>query len=354
MRCSLVSDETTLVPVALQVVAPRGDLDLAAAHEAWTLYLADKAELTRENYGRDLQAFAEYVGQTDGMAALAFLFTLDAANGNKIIHGYHASLVTVRLGEGDNQQIGYAEATVRRRIYALRAIVRRAKRYNLINWEIDLELPAAEAERRTRGPGPDGYAAVLTVLEKAIAGARLSEDTRRQLEIALRDRVFVRLLHDSGLRRTETTGIQWPLGVRLEHEPSVLVLGKGKRRQQWVPISTPCSEQIQAYLDVRGRRAGYLLTGTGSRAAARMSKSTVNRRIAYWAALAGVVFTPHGLRHTAITTALDASDGNRRIVKQFSRHRAEASLGPYDDSRLQHDRRLSELLSDPSEAEPHS
>jgi integrase/recombinase XerC len=330
------------------------DLDLAGAEEAWRLYLADKAALTQENYGRDLQAFAEYVGHGDGMVALAWLFTLDAVAGNKTIHGYHAHLVTVRIGEGPDQQIGYADATVRRRIYALRAIVGRAKLYNIVNWEIDLELPSAEPARRTRGPGPDGYAAVLDALEKAIQEARDSEDRLRQLEIALRDRVLVRLLHDSALRRTETTGIEWPLGVRLGNEPSVLVLGKGKRRQQWVPISTTCAAQIKAYLDVRGRRAGYLITGTGSRAAARMSKSTVNRRIAHWADVAGVPFTPHGLRHTAITTALDASDGNRRVVRQFSRHKSEASLGPYDDARLQHDRRLAELVSDPSDAEPHS
>ena len=346
-------DSTDVVRLPVQAVAPSGDLDLKAAHEAWRNYLADKAELTRENYGRDLQAFAEFVGHPDGQTALAWLFSLDGMQGNQAIHGYYAHLLSVRIGEGDEQQIGFAPSTVRRRISAIRAVVKRARRYNLVSWEVDLELPSVEPLVDTRGPGPAQYGDVLAALDSAIATARDADDSR-QLEIALRDRVIVRLLHDSGLRRSECIGIEWPRGVRLDNEPSVLVLGKGRRRHRWVAISTPCRDQIREYLVVRGRRAGYLVTGTGARAAGKMNRGTVNRRVAHWGDVAGVSFTPHGLRHTATTTALDHEKGNKRIVKQWSRHRAEASLDPYDDRRRQDGRRLAEILSDPSQAEPHS
>ena len=42
---------------------------------------------------------------------------------------------------------------------------------------------------------------------------------------------------------------------------------------------------------------------------------------------------PHGLRHAAITEALDATNGNVRAVQRFSRHRDLRVLNTYDDNR---------------------
>ncbi len=323
------------------------------ADELWSLFLADKAHLTRENYERDLRSFAEFLGADSVSDALCQLLENSAGYAHKLVVAYHAHLVNARVGEGEQRKIGYAPATIRRRIYALRSVVELANMIGVVNWRIRIKLGSVEPQRGTRGPGPDGYASVLSALDGGISTAREAGDDRA-LQIALRDRVLIRLLHDSGLRRFETIGIEWPRGVRLEREPSVLVLGKGKRRHQWVPISTICADQIREYLVVRGRRAGYLISGTGSRASARMNRSTVNRRVSHWAHVAGVPFTPHGLRHTATTTALDAEKGDKRVVKRWSRHQVESSLDPYDDRRRQDDRRLAEILSDPSEAEPHS
>ena len=42
---------------------------------------------------------------------------------------------------------------------------------------------------------------------------------------------------------------------------------------------------------------------------------------------------PHGLRHAAITEALDLTNGNVRAVQRFSRHRDLRILNVYDDNR---------------------
>ena len=47
----------------------------------------------------------------------------------------------------------------------------------------------------------------------------------------------------------------------------------------------------------------------------------------------GPAARPHGLRHAAITEALDATGGDVRAVQRFSRHRSLATLQLYDDSR---------------------
>jgi integrase/recombinase XerC len=47
----------------------------------------------------------------------------------------------------------------------------------------------------------------------------------------------------------------------------------------------------------------------------------------------GLVVRPHGLRHSAITAALDATGGDVRRVQRFSRHRDLRVLTVYDDAR---------------------
>ena len=50
------------------------------------------------------------------------------------------------------------------------------------------------------------------------------------------------------------------------------------------------------------------------------------------AKLSGTV-RPHGLRHAAITEALERTNGNLRLVQRFSRHRDVRVLEVYDDNR---------------------
>lgn len=349
---------TDLVPRLPDVeLVKGGDVEVVASR-LWRKLLGSRAALTQENYERDLADFAAFHKLPSPKAVIAKLLCQSPGGAHEMVVDYHAHLQRARVGEGDDAQIGYAPATVRRRIYAIRAVVDLAYQLGLVTFLIRFKLGKVEAQRGTAGPGPDGYASVLAALDLAITEARAATD-RVQLERALRDRVMIRLLHDSGLRRFEVCGIEWPKGVRLGDEPSVLVLGKGRRRHQWAPISTVCARQVDEYLEVRGRHAGYLLTRTGpqsraSKTARKLDKCTVNRRVAYWGELAGVMFTPHGLKHTATTTALDEEKGDKTVVKQWSRHLSESSLDPYDDRRRQDDRRIAEYLSDPSRAKPHS
>lgn len=45
------------------------------------------------------------------------------------------------------------------------------------------------------------------------------------------------------------------------------------------------------------------------------------------------IMSPHRIRHSAITAALDASKGNVRDVQKFSRHKNIETLLIYDDNR---------------------
>ena len=58
------------------------------------------------------------------------------------------------------------------------------------------------------------------------------------------------------------------------------------------------------------------------------------------------VMSPHKVRHSSITAALDASDGNIRKVQKLSRHKNVATVMIYDDNRTNGQGDLSALLSD--------
>ncbi|WP_375492675.1 tyrosine-type recombinase/integrase [uncultured Nostoc sp.] len=55
--------------------------------------------------------------------------------------------------------------------------------------------------------------------------------------------------------------------------------------------------------------------------------------------------SPHRVRHSAITAALDATDGNIRKVQKLSRHADPRTLMIYDDNRNKDLWEMSELLT---------
>jgi integrase/recombinase XerC len=55
--------------------------------------------------------------------------------------------------------------------------------------------------------------------------------------------------------------------------------------------------------------------------------------------------SPHKLRHSAITAALDATDGDVRSVRQLSRHASVETLLVYDDRRADVAGKLSQLVA---------
>ena len=59
---------------------------------------------------------------------------------------------------------------------------------------------------------------------------------------------------------------------------------------------------------------------------------------------AGLKIRPHGLRHTAITAALDAFSGDYRKTRAFSRHASLDTVRRYDDKRADHAGQVAQAL----------
>jgi integrase/recombinase XerC len=56
--------------------------------------------------------------------------------------------------------------------------------------------------------------------------------------------------------------------------------------------------------------------------------------------------SPHRIRHSAITAALDATGGDARKVQKLSRHKNLNTLMIYDDNRRQHQAEVTGILAE--------
>lgn len=311
--------------------APAGPLDLADARHAAVLSLerlqehlldafyAGRGANTVKAYRRDHEDFRAFVARQRGLEnfadtaerAVRLLLAVEHGQANALALGYRNALVGRRL----------QPATVNRRLAALRSVVKLGNTLGLVAWSLDVENVDSVAYRDTRGPGRDGVKAM-------IAQARTRTDAK-----GLRDTAIVRLLHDVALRRGEVVSLD------LEHVESrrgaIAVLGKGRTQRERISLPAATRTALEAWIAARGNHPGPLFhrLDAAGRGDGRLTGTAVHQIVRSLGAEVGIETRPHGLRHSAITAALDASGGDVRKVQRFSRHRDVRVLQTYDDNR---------------------
>lgn len=274
------------------------------------VFLSGKSERTLRAYRADLADFAVFLGVKDAQAAAAALLSRGHGAANELALSWRGAL----LGRG------LTPATVNRRLAAVRSLVKLARTLGMVPWSLELAGVPSVKYRETKGPGRMGFRSVLDLAEA---------DTTAK---GLRDRVVLRLLWDLALRREEVVSLNVD-NVDL-CAGTVSILGKGRRERETLTLPASTLAAIRAWLAVRGAAPGPLvvnmdrhtkgerLTGAGL----YYLVQTLGRRV-------GLTIRPHGVRHAAITEALERTGGNVRAVQRFSRHRDLRTLTTYDDNR---------------------
>lgn len=294
-------------------------------------FLKSKSARTRAAYGQDLSDFASFLGVPDLTRATHRLVSAGLGEANGITLQYRSHML----------ERGLSPATVNRRLSALRALIQLARMLGLVRWTLEVPGVPAQALRDTRGPGLDGYRRLLQLL---------ADRTEAK---AIRDRAILRLLFDRALRRGEVASLD------LEHVDldagTVTVLGKGRRQRETLSIPTETAAAVRAWVAVRGTAPGPLFLsldrgGQASRRATlseqgRLSDRSILRLVKALGDEAGIRVRPHGLRHAAITEALERTNGNVRSVQRFSRHRDVRTLQVYDDNREDLGGAIAQLLA---------
>jgi len=295
---------------ALSVLPKRsGGLSVAQASIVDT-FLSGRSPRTLAAYRQDLQDFARTIGAETPEEAARLLLSRGKGPANETAHAYRADLLAR----------GLAPATVNRRLAALRSLVKLGRLFGLVDFALDVESVKSQAYRDTKGPGRDGVRLLL------------SELAARKDPKGLRDYALVRMLYDLGLRRGEAVALDLA-DVDLQ-AGTVSILGKGRTERETLTLPGPTKSALEAWVLARGPEAGPLFVnfdraGKGKRLTGR----SLARVLSVLGDKVGRVVRPHGLRHAAITEALDATGGNVRAVQRFSRHRDLRVLTRYDDNR---------------------
>lgn len=224
---------------------------------------------------------------------------------------------------GEMRSAGAAPGSVNHRLACVRSLILYAHESEVIDWPPP-RVPGLLSDplRDTRGPGRAGVARMLDVLATR-SGAKATRDT-----------ALVRLMFDLGLRVGEVCSLDVDHVLLEDH--SVLVLGKGRHVRERLPLPGPTCGALAAWVALRGDAEGALFVSTSNHAPdgrrlAERSAYNVVRELGRAAGL-GLV-RPHGLRHAAITAALEATGGDVTKAAAFSRHKKIQTLTIYDDRR---------------------
>jgi integrase/recombinase XerC len=310
-----------LEPAATPLVPTLGDAELLRA------FLDSFSERTRRAYDADLRDFAKHLGAASAGHAVGALLAFGQGLANLQVLGYRTAMT----------QRALASSTIARRMAALKSVVRMGRMLGRVNWQLEIRAPKVEAYRDTAGPGLDGWRRLL-----AAAGQR--EDAK-----GLRDLAIVRLLHDLALRREEVCQLNHEHIDFKDGQPAtVWVLGKGQSVRIPLALPSPTSYALLKWLRVRGDKWGPLFHPMDHAGRGRLSGRSVARVVAALGRAAALPrgAHPHALRHEAITTALDRTNGDVRKVQRFSRHKNVQTLIHYDDRRRDPSAAIADLVAE--------
>lgn len=290
---------------------------------AWLLSL--RSARTRRAYFADLRCWLAWLAERD-LELLA------------------ARRVHVDLWAQQQLDAGAEAASVRRRLSGIASFYRYAAAHDLVPG-----VPTAGVVRPAVEPD---YTATVG-LDRDQARAVITQAEQDRGRHRLRTAVVTKLLLHNALRVGELCAADVDdLGMDKGHRV-LTVLGKGNRKVK-IPLTPATCADLNAYLADRAGRAGLAdvreLTGPllATQSGGRMRQSHLWDLVRRLARAAGIAvwdqISPHSLRHTGITLALDAGV-SLRDVQDFARHRDPRTTRRYDHSRDNLDRNAAYTLA---------
>lgn len=287
-----------------------------------TDWLATKrSNHTRRVYQKDIQNFL-----SDINLELEKFLTLDRHGAYALVSRYKGELITK----------GLKSATINRRLAAIKSLV--SFSYNCGHCEFMLEAVKGEklsAYRDTSGVDCETFKRVLSAID------------RTSLK-GIRDYALLILLWSNALRRSEVSRAN--IGDFDPVAKTLRIYGKGRGNQsEIVSLGTGTVTAIMAWLSARGEvnpdKALFVSVNLGYREG-RLSTQGIYNIVSDRCQDAGIskTMSPHRIRHSSITAALEATNGDVRRVQKLSRHSSLNTLLIYDDNRKNHQGEVTDLL----------
>ncbi|MCA2946956.1 tyrosine-type recombinase/integrase, partial [Microcystis sp. M109S1] len=276
---------------------------------------------TRRVYQKDIENFLADLG-----TELGKFLTLDRHGAYALVSRYKGDLIKKEL----------KSATINRRLAAIKSLVSFA--YNCGHCEFMLEAVKGEklcAYRDTTGIDPEAFKRVLGGID------------RTSLK-GIRDYALMMLLWSNALRRSEVSKASIA-----DFDPvakTLRIFGKGRGTQsEIVSLGIGTVTAIEAWLEARGEhqpdKALFCSVNIGYRDG-RLCPQAIYDIVKSRCQSAGITkpMSPHRVRHSSITAALEATGGDVRRVQKLSRHSSLNTLLIYDDNRRNHQGEVTDIL----------
>ncbi|MBD2772001.1 tyrosine-type recombinase/integrase [Iningainema sp. BLCCT55] len=288
-----------------------------------------RAPSTRREYQKDLRKFfVAMTGCEPNVDSVLEFLHLTEKRAVAVVLKYKALLLAQ----------GLKEATVNRRLSSIKSLVQFARKLGVCSYSlVDVELEKVLAYRDTSGVDAQTINSVVQLIERSTVQGK-------------RDYALLRLLWENLLRRAEVS--QLNIKDFDPHSSRLRILGKGQgTNDEWVKLSAATVNAISDWLQARGnitaasplfisqdnRSRGHRLTGDG-----------IRKIVVKHFGEAGVLklMSPHRIRHSGITTLLEATSGDVRKAQKVSRHAKLDVIYQYDDNRKKGQEVLTNLLAD--------
>jgi integrase/recombinase XerC len=248
----------------------------------------------------------------------------------------HGAYALVSRYKGDLIQKSLKSATINRRLAAIKSLV--AYAYNCGHCEFMLEAVKGEklsAYRDTSGVDPETFKRVLGGID------------RTSLK-GVRDCALLLLLWSNALRRSEVSKAN--IGDFDPTAKTLKIFGKGRGNQsEIISLGSGTVTAIMAWLEARGEhqpdKALFVSVNLGYRDG-RLCTQAIYDIVKCRCQDAGIskTMSPHRIRHSSITAALEATGGDVRRVQKLSRHSSLNTLLIYDDNRKNLQGQITDLL----------
>lgn len=300
------------------------------------LLMDTRCEGTRRSYEKDLKDFFIFITgkEANRDTVLEFLH---------LTQGQAVALVLQFKGYLMNER-KLAERTVNRKLAAIRSMVAMDRKLGVCAFVLDdVKSEIVHKYRDTSGIEASEYAKVLAQVDRSTLKGK-------------RDYAILRLLWDNALRRNEICSLD--VDDFNPQAKTLTIYGKGNGTQKTViELTQKTAEAISEWMKASKKtidQAFVPLFGSLSPRKGdiedRLIGESIRRLVVKLCKKAGITkhMSPHRVRHSSITTALDHSNGNYTKVQNLSRHASIDTIQKYDDNRKkqQHQWEISDVLAD--------
>ena len=308
----------------------RFDISSSPTYQAIALWLSTKSsEVTRYEYEKDLCYFFRTISGKEISEDLVDNFLkVTPSQANTILISYKTYLKSLEL----------APTTINRKISTIKSFVTVAYHLGLCHFSFknSVSLEKCKSYKDTSGISISEFKKVLNLCKVSCLKGK-------------RDFALLLLLWTNALRRNEISSLN--VGDFKLSSSKLWIRGKRFNEKQIVDLSPKTTQAIVEWLkDRKNEKINHnspLFIALDTRSAGkRLTGDGIYKIVRRYCEKAGIdkQMSPHRIRHSSITTALNKSRGDIKKVQKLSRHKSLNTLMIYDDNLSRDQLELSKQL----------